>query len=197
MCFQQRQPKPQTQLYSLSFSLKWWFYLYLLLSAKRYTNSLWEETCQWAPGAYGKGSLCPYMPGAIKNSLLSFSLLSPSNSPVSGFSPYITVTCLHFTGSSTPHISQASVHVDIFFHQTSVFIYLVSVGSMFLFVSFCLFCHITSSWLEASQGSGQGFWAPGADSMLGPTNVSRQIAPLKHFNDKSSLVRLFWTFCNN
>lgn len=116
MCFQQRRPRNQTYFYSLSFSLKWWFYLYLLLSAKCYTNSLREETCQWVPGAYGKGSLCPYMPGAIKNSLLSFSLLSPSNSPVTGF--HLISQWRVFTSQAV--ISQA--HGDIFFHQTSVFI---------------------------------------------------------------------------
>lgn len=107
MYLHQRQQGPQPLLYSLSFSLKWGLYLYLQLSAKCYHNSLWEYTCQRAPAAEEESSLCPFVPDSIKNSLSPSVLLSTTN-PNSWFlpsAPHLTTMSLHFTDSSTPHIS--------------------------------------------------------------------------------------------
>lgn len=80
----QRQLGSQPMFYSLPFSLKRCLYWYQQLSAKYYNNSLWEETCQWAPAAEGKGSLCPFMPDAIKNWLCPLFCSPPFKAPVTG-----------------------------------------------------------------------------------------------------------------
>lgn len=95
-----RQLGPWRLLYSLSFILKWGLYLYLQLSAKCYHNSIWERTCQRTLAAEGEGSLCPFVPDAIKNSL---SPCHPRSPPLlDSLLLFISQECL-VTSLAAPH----------------------------------------------------------------------------------------------